>query len=137
MKKTISLALRIVGTLSGIVGVATIAFSIAMCLRPELSENYFFLAAAAFTALIGTYEIYFCCLTWRRLSPNVIRHFFGLIGFFVFVPLFKYVDMTPRETLEWEPFIILGAIILFYYCYRALSKRLSRALFPETENENY
>jgi len=136
MKKTISLALRIVGTISGIVGVATIAFSIAMCLRPELSENYFFLAAAAFTALIGIYEIYFCCLTWRRLSPNVIRHFFGLIGFFVFASLLKHVDMTPRATLEWKPFIILGSLIIFYYGYRALSNRVSRALFSETENKN-
>jgi peptidoglycan/LPS O-acetylase OafA/YrhL len=136
MKTIIALALRIIGTFSGVVGVATISFSIAMYLRPGLSENSLFLPMAVFAAFIGAYQIYFCYLTWRRLSPKVIRHFFGLIGFFVWVSLLKYVDITPRDTLEWEPFIILGSLILFYYCYRTLSNRVSRALFPETENKN-
>ena len=133
MKRPITVALRIVGTISGIVGVATIAFSIAICLRPGIRESFFVVPMAAFTALIGAYEIYFCYLTWRRLSPKAIRHFFGLIGFFIFASLLKYVDMTPRATLEWKPFIILGFVIIFYYGYRALSNRVSQALFPEKE----
>lgn len=135
MKRPITIALRIVGIISGIAGVATIVFSIAICLRHGASENVFILPMAAFTALIGAYEIYFCYLTWRRLSLNVIRHFFGLLGFFIFASLLKYVDITPGATLEWKPFIILGALILSYYGYRSLSNRVSRILFPETENK--
>ena len=128
--KYISTSLRVIGTLSGIMGLATIIFAVTMLARHNTTAVALFIPI--FTALIGIYELYFCYLTWRRLSPTVIQHFFGILGFFAISAVLKYIDLTPKASVEWKPFLFIALLLAIYYGYRALSSRMNRILFPES-----
>jgi hypothetical protein len=132
---TIIICFRIIGTLSGIIGLFTLVFTPFMFFHAKEGGNALVFAMLLFPLLIGLYEIYFCYLMWRKLSPVAIKHFFGMIGFFIIVFAMKFIDMKPKETISWMPFAYIGLLIVIYYGYRALSNRVSKALFPETTHK--
>lgn len=130
-QKIIKICLRIIGTFAGVYGLLTLVFTPFLFFHAKQSGITLMSMFLLFPILIGTYAIYFCYLTWRKLSPSAIRHFFGVIGFFIIITVMKYMDMSPKKDLSWEPFAYIGLLIAIYYGYRWLSNRVTKSLFPE------
>jgi hypothetical protein len=130
---TIIICFRIIGALSGILGLCSLVFMPFVFSQAKERGDALVFLMLLFPLLVGLYQIYFCYLMWRKLSPIAIRHFFGMIGFFIMVFAMKFIDFKPKESMSWMPLSYIGLLIVIYYGYRALSNRVSKALFPETK----
>ena len=133
--KHIKILVRFLGTLSGLLGAASIALAAMMLAAPNEVGSEFTLLFVVPTALFGAYQLFICYLLWRKLSPLAIRHLFGIVGFYLMSSCLKYVVLTPKTTSAWRPFLLIGLVLLIYYCYRALSKRIFKSLFSEAQSE--
>jgi hypothetical protein len=127
----VKILVRVLGTLSGLFGAASIALAAMMCANPGETGSEFSLLFVVPMALFGVYQLFICYLMWRKLSPLAIGNLFGIVGFYLVV-VAQNVVLAPKTTSAWRPFLLIGLILLVFYSYRALRSRLFKALFSET-----
>jgi len=127
----LKVVLRVIGTLSGVAGVAALFFASYVLVRAELDVNGWRLALNLFSLLLGSYLVYVGYLVWFRLSPLAVRHVCGLLGMYVFSLAMKLVDVRSDPSSPWASVAFLGCLFGVYFGYKAVSRWLSRQLFPD------
>ena len=122
----LKVALRVIGMLSGVMGVAGILFGSYLLFCAGQDAKWWALAFSVFSLLFAGYLVYVAYLVWFKLSPLAVRHVCGLIGFYVFGLATKLVRTTHDPTSSWASVAFLGCLIAIYFGYKAVSRWLTR-----------
>lgn len=119
------IAVRILGTLAGLLGVSSLWFT--QFMWPDEADEHIVLkrVLAVFVTLVAIYLLYVAYLVWWKYSPLAVRHLVAVLSLYLWTKIPATEDRTPASGL-----IILSSFAAMYVAYRLASYYLNRLLFP-------
>lgn len=128
--------IRMIGTLTGLLGLSCLLFLVPMFCRQGLSiAKLWMLPIHLFPLIVAFYFLYVAYLVWFKFSPLAVRHVIGLVGFCLLMlfPSLYFSGTASYKHASWHSFAFVGWFIVIYFVYRVVNYRLNRWLFPESE----
>jgi len=127
-RTAIKAALRLIGTLGGILGIA-ILWIAAVLFFGSFRELGWTIILVIFPALLGAYFIYVTYLVWFRFSPRAIRHICIGLGLYLFSVCSQVLGLTREKNHWWVGVAAIGCIIALFFLCRTASRWLNKVVF--------
>lgn len=126
-KTSLTVALKAVGVLSGLMATGMLCVGLVLLISAAQAAEWGMMTLSLFPLMLAGYFAYVAYLVWFRFSPLAVQHVCGLLGFCVIMLL----DPRHDSFSPWRSFAFLACLIAVYFGYKAVSRWLSRQLFPE------
>ena len=127
-RTAIKVALRIIGTLGGILGIA-ILWIAALLFFGSFRELGWMSSLVIVPVLLGAYFIYVTYLVWFRFSPRAVRHTCIGLGLYLFSECSRVLGLTKEQNHWWVSVAAIGCLITLFFLCRTISRWLSKVLF--------
>ncbi len=130
--KIAKIIVRVIGTLSAMVGLAMLCGLLVMVKNGPSGFTWIVIPILGQLPFV-VWFLYVGYLVWASFSPFAVRLVCGTFCFITFFFLFNFMGFIYRhdEDNPWVTFAFVGSIPVTWVVYRAISKRLNRWLFPE------
>jgi hypothetical protein len=131
-RTAIKAALKIIGTLGGILGIAILWIAALLFFR-SFRELGWTIILVIFPAFLGAYFIYMAYLVWFRFSPRAVHHTCIGVGLCLFSECSRVLGLTKEQNHWWVSVAAIGCIIALFFLCRTLSRWLNKVLFVATD----
>jgi hypothetical protein len=146
MEKILKGIVRLLGLVSGVVGLTFLISCVAMAvilLRDQKDAVVILLGVVGIVSsgLFGAYFLYVAFVVWRQFSPAAVHHVSAALGLILFgVLINRLVVPRPGPSASFvgslEDFAFFGSCIAVSYLFFRLSRfMLNRSLFPTQQGE--
>ncbi|MFA5190588.1 MAG: hypothetical protein WC740_07680 [Verrucomicrobiia bacterium] len=132
--KIAKVVLRVIGTLSALLGLAMLCAMILVFLLAKTKSWDSVIVLPILTVLpFAAWQLYVGCLVWRDFSPRVVQQVCGVLAFlgYIFIARHTVLNHETAMNLPWSPLAFIGLIVVTWAVHRIVSKRLNHWLFPE------
>src|SRR5436190_853415 len=109
---------RVIGTLSGFLGVCLLWFVSLMLYHGIAERNlWWMILPAAFPLAMAAYLVYAAYSVWFRFAPLTVRHICGALGLLVVTLVARLLRPAENFDSAWRGFAFLGCIVAVFFAY--------------------